>query len=247
MKQNSKKIAIITARSGSKGLPDKNIRPLAGIPLIAYTIRAALESGLFDTVMVSTDSEEYARISREYGAEVPFLRSAETSGDTAGSWDVVREVLRKYKEMGKEFDTICLLQPTSPLRTAEDIHKAFAFMEERKANNLISCAETGLAFSQICILTDSYLVTDSIRTEPISSDSYKLRRQDAQKTYRANGAIYIVNKKIEDPSYGYLEDTCCCYVMPKERSIDIDSLLDFAIAEAVLKYQDEINSLENRQ
>ena len=196
MKPNTKNIAIITARSGSKGLPDKNIRPLAGIPLIAYTIRAALESGLFDTVMVSTDSEEYARISREYGAEVPFLRSAETSGDTAGSWDVVREVLKNYKELGKEFDYICLLQPTSPLRTGEDIRDAFAFMEERGANNLITCTETGFAFSQISMLTDSYLVTDAIRTAPINADSYKLRRQDAQKTYRANGAIYIVNKKI---------------------------------------------------
>ena len=238
-----KNIAIITARSGSKGLPDKNIRPLAGIPLIAYTIKAALDRGMFDTVMVSTDSEEYARISREYGAEVPFLRSAETSGDTAGSWDVVREVLKNYKEMGKEFDKICLLQPTSPLRNGEDIRNAFAFMEEKKANNLISSAEIGMAFSQMYMLTDSCKYTDAIRTQPINQDSYSLRRQDAKKTYRTNGAIYIVDKRVEDPGYRFLEDECVCFVMPKERSVDIDSLLDFAIAESILKYQEEMEKL----
>ena len=103
-----KNIAIITARSGSKGLPDKNIRPLNGIPLLAYNIKAALESGMFDTVMVSTDSEKYAEIARSYGAEVPFLRSAETSSDTASSMSAVREVIARYKEMGKEFDRLLI-------------------------------------------------------------------------------------------------------------------------------------------
>ena len=88
-----KNIAIIPARSGSKGLPDKNIKILNGVPLIAYSIKAALDSGVFDTVMVSTDSEKYAEIARNYGAEVPFLRSEKNSSDTAGSWDVVKEVL----------------------------------------------------------------------------------------------------------------------------------------------------------
>ena len=238
-----KRIAIITARSGSKGLPDKNIRPLAGIPLIAYTIKAALDSGMFDTVMVSTDSEEYARISREYGAEVPFLRSEATSGDTAGSWDVVREVLRMYKELGKEFDQICLLQPTSPLRNAEDIRGAFAFMEEKKATNVLSSSEAGLAFSQMYILTDSRKTTDAIRTQPISENFTSRRRQELSKTYRTNGAIYIVDKQIEDPDYKWLGDNCYYYVIPSERAVDIDSLLDFAIAESILKYQDEMRRL----
>ena len=110
-----KSIAIITARSGSKGLPDKNIRPLNGVPLIAYTIKAALDSGMFDTVMVSTDSEKYAEIARKYGAEVPFLRSAATSGDKSSSWDAVKEVLAQYKsQLGKTYDLVALLQVTSP-------------------------------------------------------------------------------------------------------------------------------------
>lgn len=98
-------IAIIPARSGSKGLKDKNIKLLDGIPLIAYSIRAASESGMFSHIMVSTDSEIYAEISKENGAEVPFLRSLKNSSDNAGSWDVVKEVLYSYSE---HFDTVCL-------------------------------------------------------------------------------------------------------------------------------------------
>ena len=108
-----KNIAIIPARSGSKGLPDKNIRLLGGKPLLAYTIEAAIQSGCFDTVHVSTDSEHYAEIARQYGADVPFLRSAALATDTASTWDAVREALCRYAELGKTFDTMMLMQPTS--------------------------------------------------------------------------------------------------------------------------------------
>ena len=114
-------MAIILARSGSKGLKDKNIKLMDGKPLIAYSIEAAKESGLFDVVHVSTDSQKYADIAVEYGADEPFLRSEEMSSDTADSWDAVLEVLRQYKEIGKEFDIVTLLQPTSTIRTGEDI------------------------------------------------------------------------------------------------------------------------------
>ena len=121
-------IAIIPARSGSKGLPGKNIKPLNGKPLLAYSIEAALASGRFDTVHVSTDSERYADIARQYGADEPFLRSAEASSDTASSEDAIREVLRRYEEMGQRFDAFMLLQPTSPLRTADDIRAALSLI-----------------------------------------------------------------------------------------------------------------------
>ena len=134
-------IAIIPARSGSKGLPDKNIKPLNGKPLLAYSIEAALASGMFDTVHVSTDSERYAGIARQYGADEPFLRSAETSSDTASSEDAIREVLRRYEEMGQRFDAFMLLQPTSPLRTADDIRAAFGVMEEKLAESVVSVCE----------------------------------------------------------------------------------------------------------
>ena len=132
-----KKIAVITARSGSKGLKDKNIKLLNGKPLMAYTIEAAKQSGCFDCVHVSTDSEVYAEIARDYGAEVPFLRDEELASDTSSSWDVMRSVIRRYQQYGQSFDQAMLLQPTSPLRTAEDIQEIFRLMEDKKAKVVV--------------------------------------------------------------------------------------------------------------
>ena len=136
-----KNIAIIPARAGSKGLPDKNIKLLNGKPLLQYSVEAALGSGCFDKVMVSTDSGKYAEIAREAGAEVPFLRSAYTSTDKASSWDMVEEVLDGYGRLGHTFDTFCLLQPTSPMRTAEDIARAYGILREKNAFAVVSMTE----------------------------------------------------------------------------------------------------------
>ena len=136
-----KNLAIIPARSGSKGLPDKNIKNLCGKPLIAHTIAAANDSGCFDEVMVSTDSEKYAGIARQWGASVPFLRSEATSTDQASSWDMVEEVLCNYEKAGRYFDTFCLLQPTSPLRTSEDIRGAYRLFEDKASFAVVSVCE----------------------------------------------------------------------------------------------------------
>ena len=125
-----KHLAVITARSGSKGLKDKNIKLLEGKPLLVYSIEAAEQSGKFDCIHVSTDSEKYAQIAREHGADVPFLRDAALATDTAGTWDVLRAVVQQYAAIGQQFDTITLLQPTSPLRDAADIKMAFEIFEE---------------------------------------------------------------------------------------------------------------------
>lgn len=227
-----KRIAIITARSGSKGLKDKNIMDLRGRPLIDYTIRAALDSGCFDEVMVSTDSQLYADISIKCGASVPFLRSAETSGDTAGSWDVVREVLRNYEAMGQVFDQAVLLQPTSPLRTAEDITGAFRRMEEVGAENMISVVEVEHPI-QWCVKASEDLSLSELAASPY----WEMRRQDLPKHYRVNGAIYIVNaKKMMDPNYAYMSDKCYGYIMAQEKSVDIDTITDFCAVEAILNH-----------
>lgn len=126
-----KRIAIIPARSGSKGLKDKNIKMLCGKPLISYSIECAIQSGKFDKVFVSTDSQKYADIATEYGADASFLRSEETSTDSAGSWDVVREVIQKFESLGEHFDEIALLQATSPLRLPEDITNAFSILDRK--------------------------------------------------------------------------------------------------------------------
>ena len=125
-------IAIITARGGSKRIPKKNIKGFCGKPIIAYSIEAALESGLFDVVMVSTDSQEIAEISKSYGAKVPFLRSEATSNDYAVTEDVLLEVLDEYQKIGSMFDIVCCIYPTAPFITAEKLRTAYNLLKQKK-------------------------------------------------------------------------------------------------------------------
>lgn len=224
-----KNIAIIPARSGSKGIPDKNIKELAGKPLIAYTIEAALESEMFETVMVSTDSAWYAEIAEKYGAEVPFLRSKETSSDTASSWDVVREVLDKYLEGGKVFDTLMLLQPTSPLRTAQNIREAYQEMEVKKANAIVSLCEMEHSPQQCNTLPEDLSLAGFIRPS-----SRGKRRQEMETFYRFNGAIYLVKADAFRNNAHIYSDRCFAYLMNREASVDIDDEFDFLYAEMIV-------------
>lgn len=225
-----KNIAIITARSGSKGLKDKNIRILNGKPLMAYTIEAAIKSGMFDEIMVSTDSKEYASVAIKYGAKVPFLRTKKNSDDNASSWDVVKEVVKKYKDMGKEFNTVCMLQPTSPLRIAEDIVNGYKLFNEKKADTVIAVCKT-----QHSPLWSNTLDESNCMKGFISDDILNCPRQKLQQYYRINGALYI--RKISTLyNEGNMYDcNCYAYVMPRERSVDIDTMLDFRIAQAMME------------
>lgn len=223
-------IAIIPARSGSKGLPDKNIKLLHDKPLLAYSIEAAEKSGLFDCIHVSTDSERYEQIAREYGADVPFLRNEELSGDTAGSLDVVRWVLGQYAARGQRFDMVTLLQPTSPLREAEDIKQAYHLFEEKAADAVVS----------VCEMDHSPLWSNTL-PEDGSMDGFldqvaDAGRQQLPTYYRINGAIYMLRTALlAEGAPGLYREGTYAYVMPKERSVDIDDALDFAIAETILK------------
>lgn len=220
-----KNLAIIPARSGSKGLKDKNIIEVNGMPLMGYTIKAALESNCFEEVMVSTDSDEYAKIAISLGAKVPFLRSNINSNDSANSWDAVREVLNNYKEKGKNFDVVVLLQPTSPLRDANDIRNAFSLLKEKKANNVVSVCEVNHPI-QWCFPLDETLSLEKFANSPYNS----MRRQELQKHYMENGAIYLTSaNKILDEAYNLYKDNCIAYIMPKERSIDIDGEIDLEV------------------
>ena len=224
------RIAIIPARSGSKGLKDKNIKELNGKPLIAYSIEAAIESQMFDKVFVSTDSQKYADIAVEYGAVAPFLRSSQNSSDIASSWDVVREVVDILKMKGEEYAEIMLLQATSPLRTAQDIINAFDLLQQSKGNAVVSLTECD--HSPIWCNT---LPIDG-RMDRFDKPEYKdLPRQSLPKYYRYNGAIYLVtNKELYNINHMFEKD-CYAYIMPQERSIDIDTALDFLIAETIMK------------
>lgn len=222
-------IAIIPARSGSKGLKDKNIKLLAGKPMMAYTIEAAKKAGIFSCVHVSTDSEEYARIAREYGADVPFLRGEELSGDTAGSWDVVRWTVDQYAKRGQEFDCVTLLQPTSPLRTEADIQNAYRLMQEKQADAVVA----------VCEMDHSPLWSNTL-PEDGNMNGFLDRavnegRQKLPVYYRINGAVYMLKGSVllQAEAVLYKEGTYA-YKMPKERSVDIDDAFDFAIAETMI-------------
>ena len=224
-----KNIAVIPARSGSKGLKDKNIKLLDGKPLMAYSIEAALKSNVFDCVHVSTDSERYADIAREYGADVPFLREEELASDTSSTWDALRYVLKRYETLGETFDTVTLLQPTSPLRDEKDIFGAFRVFLDKKADSVISVCETEHAPSLCNTLDENGSMQGFIDMKKVG------RRQDMPVYYRLNGAIYIQTVELlmqEKDLYG---EKSYAYVMDKRKSVDIDDELDFLFAEVVYK------------
>lgn len=224
-----KNIAIITARSGSKGVPDKNIKDLNGKPLLAYSVEAALLSHCFDTVMVSTDSEKYRDIAQKFGAEVPFLRSAKTSTDEATSFDTVQEVLNEYEKRGQVFESFCLLQPTSPLRTADDIRSAYEIY-----NNKASFAVVSVCEADHSPLWCGHLPESGEFLNFVDMNNIK-QRQASEKFYRLNGAIYIVNiERFKTDRFLYHEGSFS-YIMPLIRSVDIDTELDFKFAEFLMK------------
>lgn len=230
-------IAIIPARSGSKGVKDKNIRQLAGKPLMAYTIEAALQSGQFDEVMVSTDSGKYADTAKAYGAHVPFLRSEETATDTASSWDMVEEVLTNYEKSGCSFDTFCLLQPTSPLRTSADICAAYQLFREKAEFAVVSVCE-----AEHSPLWCGHLPDNQEFIGFIAKESMK-QRQAGGKFYRLNGAIYIVDiKQFRKERFLYQKGSFA-YRMDAESSIDIDTELDFEFAEYLLQKKQEADPI----
>ena len=199
---------------------------------MAYTIEAAVESGLFNTVHLSTDSVQYAEIGRKYGTEAPFFRSGRNSGDTVSSWDVVLEVLEEYERRGTEFDTVMLLQPTSPLRTAEDIRGAYQIMEKKKALTVVSVCEAEHPPIWSNVLPDSGCMDGFL------SHIASKQRQASPQYFRLSGAVYLLNVEYFKVQKGISYDASCyAYIMPRERSVDIDGPLDMVIAEALLRAQ----------
>ena len=224
-------LAIIPARSGSKRLKDKNIMMLIGKPLLAYTIEAAKASGMFDEIMISTDSNKYAEIAEQWGASVPFLRNENLSNDIASSWDVLKDVLQMYKEIGKEFDTVTLLQPTSPLRTADDIISGYELMIEKSANSVVAVCEMDHS-----PLWTNTLPEDNSIVDFINEDIIKTPRQGLPNYYRINGALYITKTDYFLSVNNIYKEKSYALIMSKEHSIDIDNIMDFVVAEAVMKH-----------
>lgn len=221
-------LAIIPARGGSKGLPGKNIKELHGKPLIAYSIETALNSKYVTSVFVSTDDEEIAKIARFFGAQCPWLRPAHLATDDALAVDTYIHVIDKLESLGSDkIENFIVLQPTSPLRTAEDINNAVEMFITKNADSVISYTE-----DEKPINWSKYVEKDN-RLTNIFPESIK-NRQSLKKTYHPNGAIYVFATKLIREKKYYSNNTFA-YLMDRKKSIDIDTLDDFLYAEFLLK------------
>ena len=232
MNKLSKRIAIITARGGSKRIPKKNIKDFCGKPIIAYSIEAAISSELFDEVMVSTDSEEIAEIAKKYGASVPFMRSAETSNDYATTNDVLIEVFNEYKKRGQEFDIAVCIYPTAPFVTADKLKRAIDMVEKDGADAVTPVVQFSFPPQRAFIIRDNAL-------EYQYPENASVRSQDLEAVYHDCGQFYVMRP------YNILHDVESTMTMPlimKESEVqDIDTIEDWKIAE--IKYKLMINSM----
>lgn len=221
-------LAIIPARGGSKGLPGKNIKKLDGKPLIAYTITAALNSKEITRVIVSTDDIKISEISKQYGAEVPFLRPKELATDTAKSIDTYIYTIEKLEEVENyKVNDVLILQPTSPFRTSNDIDSAINLYKLKSADSVVSyCKEDHP------IIWHKYLDGEG-RLESIFEGKIR-NRQEERPSYYPNGAIYIFKKEIIKSGIYYTKKSFA-YLMPRNRSVDIDTIEDFRYAEFLIK------------
>ena len=218
-------LAIIPAREGSKGVVGKNIRPLGGIPLIAHTIKAAIKSKKIDRVIVSTDSQSIADISMEYGAEVPFLRPKSIARDETVMLDVFKFMLERLKiENGEIIDSFVALQPTSPFRNSSDIDSAIELFCNNNTDSVISFTKEAHPPEWNRIINDDSTFSNFI-TEEI---------------YRFNGAVYVYKSELIKNSVMY-NDTSLAYVIPEERSLDIDTENDFMYAEFLINKAQQTN------
>lgn len=222
-----KNIAIIPARGGSKRIPRKNIKPFMGKPIIAYSIEAALRSELFDEVMVSTDDEEIAEIARKYGAKVPFMRSAETSNDYAGTADVILEVLKKYKDLGREFDTICCIYSTAPFVTSGKLKEAYSKLTD------------GIDFVFTCVAY-SYPVQRSLhivdgKISMVYPEYVASRSQDLEPIYHDAGQFYVAQVESFVQERTFWGKNTVGLVLSELEVQDLDTLTDWTLAE--MKYK----------
>lgn len=225
-------LAIIPARGGSKGLLGKNIKLLHGKPLISYTIAAAQQAKSITKIVVSTDDPEIAAISKHFGAEVPFLRPKELAEDNSLAIEAYRYTINKISETDEcEIKNFVVLLPTSPLRLALDIDNAVGLFETKKAYSVVSYTEEHHpVFWHKKILSDG-------RFENIFLDNYQVNRQNLGKTFYPNGSIYVFSDEVLHSGHYYTENSFA-YIMPRSRSIDIDTIEDFELAEYYLKKYD---------
>lgn len=222
---------LIPARGGSKRLPRKNVKLLCDKPLIAWTIDVAKASKFVDQIVVSTDDKDIKEISEKYGATVPFIRPEHLSNDIASSFDVIKHAIQ-FLNIESENHLIVLLQPTSPLRTVEELDQALQFFIERSASGVVSVSEAEHSPLWSNTLPENFAMSNFIRPEVKGK-----RSQDLPNFYRLNGSIYIYQTidLIEKNSIFY-DETVFAFETTKNTAVDIDTELDFIIAETLMKH-----------
>ena len=223
-----RKLAIITARGGSKRIPRKNIKEFCGKPILAYSIEAALSSELFDRVMVSTEDEEIADIAKKYGAEVPFYRSDKTAGDYATTNDVLLEVLEEYEKRGEVYDVACCIYPTAPFVTAKKLQTAAERLMESDADTLIPVVSFSYPPQRAMIVREGRLVFEL----PQYLDS---RSQDLEPHYHDVGQFYMFRVEAFRKNRKLMLGNILPFVVPELEVQDIDNDTDWEIAE--IKYR----------
>ena len=223
-----KVLFIITARSGSKGVPKKNIKMLGNMPLIAYKIISAQRCRYENRIIVSTDDEAIGQISKEYGADVPFMRPKELATDVASSIDVVLHAMEWVDKNDKEkYDYVCLLQPSAPFASYQDINEALELIEKRGADTLLSVKKAEISTRFIHPLdkngglSEFYHVVKNLKT---------VRRQDQEQEYTANGCMYIARWDYFMKNKLFHSENSIPYIMSEEKSVDIDTMFDYEIA-----------------
>lgn len=221
-------LCTINARGGSKGIPGKNVRDLCGLPLIAWSIREARRSAHLDRIIVSSDDEGILAVARSHGAETPFVRPAEFARDDTPGVDPVLHAVEALRP--ESYDYVVLLQPTSPLRLVEDIDGAIERCLDNDWPCLISVTEPEKSPYYVFTLDQGGVMSPVIRQE-----SFHTRRQDLPKTFAPNGAVYVAKCDWLAATRSYLTPETRGYPMPRERSWDVDELLDFEICELMLK------------
>lgn len=222
------KLAVITARGGSKRIPRKNIREFCGKPILAYSVEAALQSAVFDKVMVSTDDPEIARIAEQYGAEVPFFRSEKTANDYATTNDVLLEVLDELEQRGERYEFACCLYPTAPFVTPEKLKSAVARLLASDADTLIPVTAFSYPPQRAMIVRDERLVFEY----PQYLDS---RSQDLEPHYHDVGQFYVFRTEAFRRNRRLMVGNILPMIIPETEVQDIDNLTDWEIAE--MKYR----------
>lgn len=227
-------LALIPARGGSKGLPRKNIRNLLGKPLIAWSIEAALNSKVVDRLIVSTDDKEISNVAKFWGAEVPFIRPAELAQDNSTTFSVIEHALNWLEHEQKYVpDHLVLLEPTSPLRDATDVERAFDQLKQSKASSIV-----GICLTEVQHPVFMYLKNDSGKLKPYQNNSEKvIRRQDLEQTYFLEGSIYISQTQVLLEEKTFYHGNTIGYEVPKWKSPEIDDEIDWLLTEVIMKHK----------